>query len=152
MTHVRGGSGRPLRPVRPRTRHQRPRGGLRRACPERRPLSRRRPALKRATTLRDNLRGPFSCSPRPLAPRRGALEGTGTQKLLSRVAHARVLTDLHKRSSPRASTLPAAALLSTAAPGAMAWSRYDQFIKADTLSGDIFRTATRFLGSTNPFG
>ena len=73
----------------------------------------------------------------------------GTQKTLSQFAHARIFSDLHKKRR----TTPAATLLSTAAPGAMAWVTFnDHCYKTDTLSNDTFRTAMRFslgLDQTN---
>ena len=111
--------------------------------------------LKRATKLRDNLRSAlqlFPCEAAEVATTGVHWKERGTQKILSKLAHARVLNDLHKRYLAEGKHTTAATLLSTAAPGAMAWVTFsDQLIKADTLSGDIFRTAMRFsLGLNQP--
>ena len=76
----------------------------------------------------------------------------GMQKALSKLAHARVFNDLHKRYRAEGDDTTTATLLSTEAPGAMSWVTFnDQLLKADTLPGDIFRTAMRFsLGFNQP--
>ena len=77
----------------------------------------------------------------------------GTQKALSQLAHARIFADLHKKYLDENNCTAAATLLSTAAPGAMAWVTFnDHCYKSDALSNDNFRTAMRFslgLDQTN---
>ena len=74
------------------------------------------------------------------------------QKALSKVAHARIFNALHEQYLDDKNYTAAATLLSTAAPGAMAWVTFnDDSFKSDTLSGDNFRTAMRFsLGLDQP--
>jgi hypothetical protein len=69
----------------------------------------------------------------------------GLQKALSHLAHARAYNALHKKYIDAGDRFAAATLLSTAAPGAMAWVTFNDLShKPVTLSRDNFRTAMRF--------
>jgi len=112
-------------------------------------------ALKRATKLHDDLVSAlhlFPCGASEVATLEVQWKARGVQKALSKVAHARIFTALHKQYLDDKNYTAAATLLSTAAPGAMAWVTFnDDSFKSDTLSSDNFRTAMRFsLGLDQP--
>jgi hypothetical protein len=104
--------------------------------------------LKRATKLCDNLRSAlqlFPCGATEVATSGAQWKERGMQKALSELAHARTFNALHKQYLTDNKRTAAATLLSTAAPGAMAWVTFnDHSFKTDTLTNDNFRTAVRF--------
>ena len=111
--------------------------------------------FKRATKLHDNLETAlqlFPCGASEVATLEVQWKERGVQKALSKVAHASIFNVLHKQYLDDKNYTAAATLLSTAAPGAMAWVTFnDDRFKSDTLSSDNFRTAMRFsLGLDQP--
>ncbi len=72
-------------------------------------------------------------------------QARGLQKALSHLAHAHAYNALHKKYIDAGDRIAAATLLSTAAPGALAWVTFNDLShKPVTLSRDDFRTAMRF--------